>query len=129
MPGKTQEKIREALHALCERLAQESGLRFEFSLEAAREPFETGAEHPIIQAFEKAGRRIADRAPQRIGMPLVGDANLFVNEAGVPTVYYGPAHETAHSDHERVSVERLTHCARMYALAAIEYCGAPTPEG
>jgi acetylornithine deacetylase/succinyl-diaminopimelate desuccinylase-like protein len=128
MPGKTQEKIRDALHALCEGLAQESGLRFQFSLEAAREPFETAAEDPIVRAFEKVGRQIADGAPPRIGMPLVGDANLFVNEARVATVYYGPAHETAHSDRERVSVERLTHCARMYALAAIEYCGVSTRE-
>jgi hypothetical protein len=54
-------------------------------------------------------------APQRIGMALVGDANLFANEAGVPTVYYGPAHETAHSDYERVSAQRLAHCAKVYA--------------
>jgi acetylornithine deacetylase/succinyl-diaminopimelate desuccinylase-like protein len=128
MLGKTQESIRRALEALCEGLAKQSGLLFEFSIEAAREPFETGAEHAIVQAFENAGRQISDRAPQRIGMPLVGDANLFVNEAHVATVYYGPAHETAHSDHERVSVERLTHCAGMYALAAMEYCGVGTHE-
>ena len=56
-------------------------------------------------------------------MALVGDANLFANEAGVATVYYGPAHETAHSDHERVSARQLAHCAKVYALAAMEYCG------
>ena len=123
MPGKTQENIRAALEALCQGLATESGLYFEFSLEAVREPFETGAEHAIVRAFEEAGRTMCDSAPQRIGMALVGDANLFVNEARVATVYYGPAHETAHSDHEKVSVERLAHCAGMYALAATEYCG------
>ena len=37
-------------------------------------------------------------------MALVGDGNLYANETGVPTVYFGPAHETAHSDHERVLV-------------------------
>ena len=128
MPGKTQESIREGLKELCESLAKQSGLLFDFSLEAAREPFETGAEHAIVRAFEQAGLRLSDRAPQRIGMPLVGDANLFANEGGVPTVYYGPAHETAHSDHERVSVGRLAHCAGMYALAAIEYCGVGKEE-
>ena len=128
MPGKTRENIQAALQALCGALAKESGLQFEFSLDATREPFETGADHAIVQAFEEAGRRMCDSPPQRIGMPLVGDANLFVNEAGVATVYYGPAHETAHSDHERVSVERLAHCASMYALAATEYCGVWTCE-
>jgi acetylornithine deacetylase/succinyl-diaminopimelate desuccinylase-like protein len=128
MPGKTRESIHAAFQALCGALAKESGLQFEFSLDATREPFETGADDAIVQAFEEAGRRVCASAPQRIGMPLVGDANLFVNEAGVATVYYGPAHETAHSDHERVSVERLAHCASMYALAATEYCGVRTHE-
>jgi len=123
MPGKTQEHIRRAIKSLCARLAAQSGLHFDFSLEATREPFETPAEHAIVRAFEAAGQTISGSAPQRIGMPLVGDANLFANEAGVPTVYYGPAHETAHSDHEKVSAERLAHCASMYALAAMQFCG------
>jgi acetylornithine deacetylase/succinyl-diaminopimelate desuccinylase-like protein len=123
MPGKTKENIREALQALCEGLTRQSGLSFEFSLEATREPFETGSDHAIVRAFEQAGLRLTNTPPQQIGMPLVGDANLFANEAGVPAVYYGPAHQTAHSDHEKVSIERLAHCAGMYALAAIEYCG------
>ena len=128
MPGKTHESIRETLEALCKSLAQDSGLVFDYSLEAAREPFETAAEHPLVCAFEEAGRRISNSAPPRIGMPLVGDANLFSNEARVATLYYGPAHETAHSDHERVSAARLAHCAGMYALAAIEYCGVSPQE-
>ena len=93
-------------------------------MKAAREPFDTPAGHAIVRAFEQAGRRISGAPPQRIGMPLVGDANLFANEARVPTGYFGPAHETAHSDYEKVSIGRLAHCARMYALAAIEFCGA-----
>lgn len=123
MPGKTQNDVRAEMKELCERLAGQSGLGFEFSLEAVREPFETPADHPIVQAFEEAGRRITGSAPRCIGMALVGDANLYANEAGVPTVYYGPAHETAHSDYERVSAGQLAHCAKMYALAAMEFCG------
>ena len=125
MPGKTEQHIRAKMRTLCDGLAKESGLTFDFSLEAAREPFETPAEHPIVQAFEAAGRQVLGSAPARIGMALVGDANLYANEAGVPTVYYGPAHETAHSDYERVSVTQLAHCARMYALAAIAFCESP----
>jgi acetylornithine deacetylase len=122
MPGKTQEQIRAALQSLCERLSAQSGLAVGFSVEATREPFETHGDDPIVQAFDSAAERVAGRAPKHIGMGLVGDANLFANEAGVPTIYYGPAHETAHSDDERVSVRQLAHCAKVYALAAMEYC-------
>ena len=41
----------------------------------------------------------------------------------MPAVYYGPAHETAHSDLERINVKQLVHITQMYALATLEYCG------
>jgi succinyl-diaminopimelate desuccinylase len=122
-PGNTQQQVRDQLASLCAKLAGQSGLSFEFTMEGAREPFETPAEHPIVQALSAAAEIVSGKPAQRIGMGLVGDANLFANLASVPCVYYGPAHETAHSDHERVSVERLAHCARVYAAAAVRFCG------
>jgi acetylornithine deacetylase/succinyl-diaminopimelate desuccinylase-like protein len=122
-PGKTHEVVRRNLEAICEKLARRSGLKFEASFEAAREPFETPASHPVIQALQEAGRIAVGRPPEVIGMGLVGDANFYANDAGAPTVYYGPAHETAHSDQERVSVAQLTLCAKMYAASAMTFCG------
>ena len=113
------------LEALCRELAAESGLTFRWKLElaAAREPFETPASHPVVTAIQDATRRITGTPADIIGMGLVGDANLYSNDGGVPTVYYGPAHQTAHSDLERVSAERLAHCAQVYALTAAHFCG------
>ncbi len=121
LPGRTHQDVKAELDSLCGRLGQESGLQFTVAFEAHREPFETPRAHPIVQALETAGRAVSGRAPEIIGMALVGDGNLYANEAGVPVVYYGPAHETAHSDHERVSIDQLTHCAKVYALAALNY--------
>jgi succinyl-diaminopimelate desuccinylase len=123
MPGKTHQQVRAQLQAICGRLAAESGLDFAVSFEAEREPFETPPDHPLVQALASAGETVTGAAPRIIGMALVGDANLYANDAGVPAVYYGPAHETAHSDHERVSISRLAQCAGVYALTAMRYCG------
>lgn len=122
-PGKTHHTVRAHLESICEKLAKQSGLRVDLSFEAAREPFETPGTHPVIRALQTAGRIAAGTPPEVIGMGLVGDANFYMNDAGVPTVYYGPAHETAHSDNERVSLAQLTHCAKVYALAAVTFCG------
>jgi acetylornithine deacetylase/succinyl-diaminopimelate desuccinylase-like protein len=111
------------LHDICERLASASGLEFTASFEAQREPFETPADHPVIRALLAAGESVTGKQPPVTGMALVGDGNLYANDAGVPVVYYGPAHETAHSDHERVSLLQLAHCARVYAATALNYCG------
>jgi acetylornithine deacetylase/succinyl-diaminopimelate desuccinylase-like protein len=94
------------------------------SFQAAREPFETPGDHPVIRALQEGGRIAVGTPPQVIGMGLVGDANFYANDAGTPTVYYGPAHETAHSDDERVSIAQLTHCAKVYAATAMSYFGA-----
>jgi acetylornithine deacetylase/succinyl-diaminopimelate desuccinylase-like protein len=122
-PGRTAEDIQAELAALGAAVARAGGLTSELTLEGVREPFETPATHPLVQALRGATRQLTGRPADLIGMGLVGDANLYVNEGGVPTVYYGPAHETAHSDAERVAVSQLTHIAQVYALAALDYCG------
>ena len=123
MPGTKRADAEAELAAVCGNLAEDSGLRFEVELANDREPFETPAGHPVVEALLAAGEMVNRERPQIVGMGLVGDANLYANDGGVPTVYYGPAHETAHSDGERVSVEQLARCARVYALAAADFCG------
>jgi len=121
LPGQTSETVLQQFRALCHELGERTGLLLEIELEGTREPFETPADHPLVRALEGAGTVVSGTPPERIGMALVGDANLYANEAGVPTVYYGPAYKTAHSDDERVLVERLHHCAAVYAVAALRF--------
>ncbi len=122
-PGQTCAEVLAEFQSLCRELSEETGLELEVELEGTREPFETPADHPVVRALTSANRTLTGSAPERIGMALVGDANLYANLAGLPTVYYGPAYKTAHSDDERVLVERLHHCAAMYAFTALHYCG------
>jgi acetylornithine deacetylase/succinyl-diaminopimelate desuccinylase-like protein len=71
-------------------------------------------------------QQVSGQSPEVIGLPLVGDAGLYANENLLIPVYYGPGYETAHSDHEQVSVERLTHCAKVYAAVMMSYCSVVT---
>ena len=61
--------------------------------------------------------------PEAVGKRIVGDANLYVHGSNVPTIYYGPSNETAHADVENVSLTRVVNSSRIYALAAMNYCG------
>lgn len=124
-PGYTSGEVEEELRNLAGSLAAARGLRAEVILEGVREPFETGAEEPVVRALLRATALASCEGTPAplIGMGLVGDANLYANEAGVPTVYYGPAYRTAHSDDERVELQQLVHCAEVYALAAAAFCG------
>ena len=65
-----------------------------------REPFETAGDDPAVQAVARAHRFVHGDQAILAGKRIVGDANLFVNLGGVPSFYYGPSNETAHSDGE-----------------------------
>ena len=99
------------------------------TLEAAREPFETKTDDRLVAALRTAGQRVGGETPEEIGLPLVGDASLYANELGLPCAYYGPGYETAHSDAERVSLDKVVHIAGVYALTMMEYCGVAADGG
>lgn len=122
-PGQDAAEALAELRSLCEDLSQASGLEFAVTFQGVREPFETPEEHPLVRAAAWAGDLVLGEPPPRIGMALVGDANLYANEGGVPTIYFGPEYRTAHSDDERVSLARLAACARIYAMTAVRFCG------
>lgn len=122
-PGRTAQDILEELRALATPVAKAGGLKLTVSIEHEREPFETPVSDPAVQATAEAARRATGKDPEAVGMRIVGDANLYVHGAGVPTFYYGPSNETAHADVEWVSVARLESAAKVYALTAALYCG------
>ena len=122
-PGKTAEGILEDLKEMSQPFADAGNLKLSVSMEHQREPFETGAEDPLVKATEAAHKTAIGSEAEHIGMRIVGDANLYVHGSGVPTIYYGPSNETAHADIENVSITRMKSAAQVYALTAVHYCG------
>jgi acetylornithine deacetylase/succinyl-diaminopimelate desuccinylase-like protein len=122
-PGHSAATVQAELAALGEGVARATGLRSTVTLESAREPFETPSDAPLVRAIRQAVEAVDGQAPQEIGLPLVGDASLYAEALGIPTAYYGPAYETAHSDAERVSIDRLIHLAKVYAITALAFDG------
>ena len=122
-PGRDAEQILAELAALAAPIAAAGGLRLQVTMEHEREPFETPAGDPAVKAVAGAHTRVTGTAADYVGLRIVGDANLYVHGAGVPTFYYGPSNETAHADLEWVEVDRLQRAAQVYALAVMDYCG------
>ena len=122
-PGKNAEGVLQELRDLVAPIAAAGGMEADVSMEHEREPFETPLDDPIVNAVRDSHRRLFDSDPEEVGKRIVGDANLYVHGSGVPTIYYGPSNETAHADVETVSITRVVDSARVYALAAMQYCG------
>jgi succinyl-diaminopimelate desuccinylase len=126
-PGKTSDGILAELDALLRPISESGKLSMTVTMAHEREPFETQADDPAVQAVAGAHRSVVGSEAECIGMRIVGDANIYVHGSGVPTFYYGPSNETAHADIEWVSIDRMASAAGVYALAAAQYCGISDP--
>ena len=122
-PGKEAPAVLAELQSLCDEVRAETSHQLRVSMEHEREPFETPVHDPIVAAVSKAHHRVTGSDAATVGKRIVGDANLYVHGSRVPTIYYGPSNETAHADVENVSLTRLESAAKVYALAALHYCG------
>lgn len=122
-PGRKAPEVLDEVRRLVEPIATVGGLQFDVAMELERNPFETRIDDPAVVATAAAHREVTGTEPEFVGLRIVGDANLYVEGCGVPTYYYGPSNETAHSDNEWVSKSRMTSAAQVYALSAANYCG------
>ena len=122
-PGVRAEDILAELRDLAAPFAEAGQLELEVSMVHEREPFETPGDDPAVQAVAQAHDFVHGDQVSVAGKRIVGDANLYVNLGGVPSFYYGPSNDTAHSDGEWVSLTRLKQAAQVYALTAAGYCG------
>ena len=122
-PGMSANRCLTELEILATDIVRDSGLELNVTMVHEREPFETPQDDPSVQAFADAHRKVTGKPAECIGLRIVGDANLYVHGTRIPTFYYGPSNETAHSDDECVSVARLASAAKVYAQATMAYCG------
>jgi acetylornithine deacetylase/succinyl-diaminopimelate desuccinylase-like protein len=122
-PGRSAPDVLAELHDLIEPSARAGEFELEVSMEHKREPFETPVTDEAVTAAARAHNAVTGQDVEAVGLRIVGDANIYVQGSGVPTFYYGPSNETAHSDTEWVSAQRVADAARVYALTAMGYCG------
>lgn len=85
-------------------------------------PFDTPLDHPLVGALER--QRVAAGAPpaEVAGFVAVCDGAHY-GGAGVTPLIYGASGAGAHGADEWVDVESIVDTAKVYAAAAIDYCG------
>jgi len=87
-----------------------------WELTLARGPFAIDVGEEIVGLVSRhAGE------PPRVGLPFWTDAALL-QDAGIPTVVFGPRGEGAHAETEWVSIESLERCADVLVRVAQELC-------
>lgn len=74
------------------------------------------SDHPLPLGIATAHEASTGARAECVGAPYGADMRLFVQEAGIPTVMYGPGSvRMAHSANEYVSLEEVVVCADVLA--------------
>ncbi len=88
-------------------------------------PLNVPREADSIRSLAAAYRQVTGKEPKVAPAPFVGDVN-YLFEKGVPGVNWGPGDLTmgVHGANEHVPVDQVVAAAKMYAAAAVAWCGA-----
>jgi acetylornithine deacetylase len=123
IPGEDGARSLKEMEALIE-IAREDTPNLEASarLVLERPPSELAADHPVAVAVAQAAREALGRDPEPMGAAYWMDMAL-TNEAGIPTVAFGPGGVGEHADVEWVDIASLETCVEVYLRAATSLCG------
>ncbi|HXJ48397.1 MAG TPA: ArgE/DapE family deacylase [Candidatus Acidoferrum sp.] len=123
VPGEDGAKALKEMEALIE-IAREDAPTLEASAKVVleRPPSELAGDHPVALAVARAAREAMGRDAEAVGASYWMDMAL-TNEAGIPTVAFGPGGEGEHADVEWVDIASLETCVEVYVRAAEALCG------
>ncbi len=122
LPGEGAAEIEAELGALLDRCrTADPGLRAEQRTLLVRDPFEIGADDPLVGIVRDAAAATLGAPPPVAGASYWADA-AFIAAAGIPTVMFGPAGEGAHAAEEWVSISSTEAVARTLTAVAGRIC-------
>jgi acetylornithine deacetylase len=114
--------VREIEGLIADARREDSAVDASVSVALERAPSEVSADDPVARAVAEAATASMLKAPETIGVAYWMDMALL-NQAGIPTVAFGPSGEGAHADVEWVDIDSVETCVQVYLRAAEVLCG------
>jgi acetylornithine deacetylase len=124
IPGETQQDVEHELHELVSTLATDDAeFKAHWGLSMVRPPWQA-QEGPLLTAVETACIQELGGTPTHATGLMWTDAALM-QQAGIPTVIFGPAGEGKHALLEYVDVDSVVSCAQILVRTALDFCNQP----
>jgi acetylornithine deacetylase len=114
--------VREIENLIASARDEDRALDASVAVSLERAPSEQRADSPVSGAVKQAAEDALGQEPETIGVAYWMDMALL-NEAGIPTVAFGPSGEGAHADVEWVDLASVETCVQVYLRAAELLCG------
>lgn len=122
VPGESAEIVEQQVRELVFAAAQaDPGLRAEVRTTLVRPPFEIATDAEIVRLVCGHAERITGRAPPVVGWAAWMDSAIL-DQAGIPTVIFGPDGDGAHEAVEWVDLASVERCAEVLIAVAAEFC-------
>ena len=122
-PGKRFPEIEAEFQERLDPIRRKTTAAIRLDLVKTKDGFRVAEDEPLVRTLQDAYREVTGRPLPLGGFTAVGDASNFVNEGGVPTVYFGCGLERAHATPEYVALARLEQQARVLLATAAHYLG------
>ncbi|MFW6115974.1 MAG: M20 family metallopeptidase [Chloroflexota bacterium] len=126
IPSETFEEADAEIYDIVTRAA-EADREFEAEVKVPMtwKPMEVAEDEPIVLALRRQTEAVMGQDPGLEGWPATCDANLMVNEGGIPTCIFGPGDlfGQAHKPDESIEIDELVMGAQIYALTILDLLG------
>ncbi|MEX0989235.1 MAG: M20 family metallopeptidase [Actinomycetota bacterium] len=125
IPGETLDDVVAGIDRVLDGLSnRHPGFDISIDVKDWCEPAQIPADAPIVGVLRDAVQDVRGSEPARVGFTGITDARFYANDAGIPTVLFGPGSLTvAHTAGEQVAVDELVAGARAYAQAFVRFVG------
>ena len=114
--------VREIEGLIADAHREDSAVDASVTVTLERASSEVSTDDLVARAVAEAATASMGKEPERIGVAYWMDMALL-NEAGIPTVAFGPSGEGAHADVEWVDIDSVETCVQVYLRAAEALCG------
>ncbi|MFG0211832.1 ArgE/DapE family deacylase [Brevibacillus porteri] len=122
LPGETEADVANEIEAILQKLrAEDETFQASAELSFLREPFEVGLDEPVYIALQAACKSVMRKTPEVCGFSGWTDAALL-QEAGIPTVLFGPVGAGLHAAVEYVEVDSLVDMSAILVETICDFC-------
>jgi acetylornithine deacetylase/succinyl-diaminopimelate desuccinylase-like protein len=120
-PEKRFPELEAEFPARLEPLRQRHSVHIGLDLVKTRDGFSVREDESVVRQLQEAYRDVTGQRLALGGFAAVRDASCFVNEGGVPAVYFGVGLERAHATPEYVKLSNLEKLTRVLLGTTMRY--------
>jgi acetylornithine deacetylase/succinyl-diaminopimelate desuccinylase-like protein len=122
-PNRSFNEVEAEFRGMTTRIAVETGAGIDVNIWRQRDGFEIDPGIPIAVALREAYATVYGEPIKLIGLKICGDSSIFIHEAGIPALLYGPGLTRAHADVEWVELQDVVATTKVFLISALNYLG------